>query len=549
MGVSTGEYNLNGNSKLDHEEDEKTPFTEQEEVNGNEKQLIEKCGSQHTSGSSEEDGPEGVLTKLKRDAVYREKFLISLGIMWSFFVLGWTIGQFGPSLLDLRIITQVSLKKASGFMTGHSVGYLVGSIIFGIIFDKMRSEKTYCVAWTALALTVIMALIPWCSIYELMVGIHVLKGIAGGGLDTTGNALLISLWRADGKSFLQSIHFAFAIGGAISPFVTGPFLAPDMVDIPSHNPTGNISIANNTVESDNATSTDSLELPSMESRLYIPFSIAAFLALTASIPLFVLAFTSKRPSETKSVKSTSSDSEDIDQERNVQKVSTGMKVLVLVILMVIFGVYCATEDGFNNFLATFCVSQLKWTKYIASVVTAIFWISFTVARFLGIFLAQIFKPIKLIFLLTSLLIVGFLGFMLAAQFKIYEGIWISSGLVGASMSMVFPLIFAWTEESILPVTGLIASLFLIAASVGSMVNPIFLAFLMEESTPMWLAYTMLGESVVLLMVVCLAWTFASRIRLPKNTFREVKIEIRSEDPDEVEYRSIIAESELNEDRL
>ena len=88
MGVSTGEYNLNGNSKLDHEEDEKTPFTEQEEVNGNEKQLIEKCESQHnSSGSSEEDGSEGVLTKLKSDAVYREKFLISLGIMWSFFVL------------------------------------------------------------------------------------------------------------------------------------------------------------------------------------------------------------------------------------------------------------------------------------------------------------------------------------------------------------------------------------------------------------------------------------------------------------------------------
>lgn len=51
------------------------------------------------------------------------------------------------------------------------------------------------------------------------------------------------------------------------------------------------------------------------------------------------------------------------------------------------------------------------------------------------------------------------------------------------------------------------------------------------------------------MVLCLAWTVASRITLPKNTFREVKIEIRSEDPDEIEYRSIIAESELNEDRL
>ena len=63
-----------------------------------------------------------------------------------------------------------------------------------------------------------------------------------------GNALLISLWRADGKSFLQSIHFAFAIGGAISPFVTGPFLAPE--NNTNTNTTseiiGNTSIANYT---------------------------------------------------------------------------------------------------------------------------------------------------------------------------------------------------------------------------------------------------------------------------------------------------------------
>lgn len=544
MGLNNGEGNKNGNSHHDPD-DEKTPFTAKEEVNGNDIQT-DKRESSHSSIAPRAEEDEGILKKLKSDAIYREKYFISLGIMWSFFVLGWTIGQFGPSLLDLRIITSTSLKEASGFMTGHSVGYLIGSVVLGIIFDKMRKEKTYSVAWSVVAMTVILAVIPWCYIYELMVAMHVFKGVAGGGLDTTGNALLISLWRADGKSFLQSIHFAFAIGGAISPFVTGPFLAPEKNMNTTSAVTGNTSIANHT---NNATTSDSSDFPWTESRLYVPYSIAAFLALTATVPLFVLACTSKRLLDVKSVKSVSSVDEDIDEERNIQKLSTGMKAFVLIILMVFLGIYCAMEDGFNNFLATFCVSKLKWTKYMASIVTAVFWISYTVARFIGIFLARIFKPVKLMFILTVLVILGFLGFFLSAQFKVYEGIWISSGVVGLAMSMIFPLVFAWTEESILPVTGFVASLFLIAASLGSMINPIVLGFLMDYSSPMWLAYIMLGESVINLMVLCLAWTVASRITLPKNTFREVKIEIRSEDPDEIEYRSIIAESELNEDRL
>lgn len=360
-----------------------------------------------------------------------------------------------------------------------------------------------------------------------------------------GNALLLRLWGANGKSFMQSIHFAFAIGGTVSPFVTAPFLAPDG-NPPTEGATGNTSVTNSSGGS-NLTQWDSSDLTSTgESMLYVPFSIASFLSLTASIPLFVMACTSKRPPDTKSK---DSKDEDLDKERNIQKLSLGMKVLVLVMLMVFLGLYCALEDGFNNFLATFCVNELKWTKYVASVATALYWASFTGGRFLGIFLAHVFKAIKLIFILCTMLFIGFLGFFLTSHFKLYEGIWISTGLVGSSMSMIFPLIFSWTEESILPVTGLVSSLFLIAASAGSMVNPIVLGYLMDQSTSMWFSYIMLGESVLLVMILFLVWTIANRIRLPKNTFREVEIEVRSENVEDLELRSIIAESEVNEDRL
>ncbi|XP_011427625.3 sodium-dependent glucose transporter 1A-like isoform X1 [Crassostrea angulata] len=534
MGLSNEEVNKNKSSPQHDFKDL--------EVNDNDVHIEEREGL-NKSILEEDSEKEGILARLRRDAIYREKYLISLGIMWSFFVLGWTMGQFGPSLLDLRIITSTSLKQASAFMTGHSVGILVGSVVLGIIFDKMKQEKTYCVAWTVLTMMFILAVIPWCYIYELMVAMHVFKGLAGGGLDTTGNALLISIWRDDGKSFLQSIQFAFAIGGAISPFVTSPFLAPEKDMNITSAITGNESIANYT---NNATTSDSGNFPWTESRLYVPYSIAAFLALTATVPLFVLACTSDRPTD---VQTKSSEDDSVGEERKTQKLSTGIKAFVLIILMVFLGIDCAMEDGFNNFLAIFCVSELKWTKHMASNVTAVFWISFTIARFLGIFLVRIFKPIKLIFFLIVLMIIGFAGFFTAAHFKFYEGIWISSAIVGLAMSMIFPLVFAWTEESILPVTGFVASLFLIACSMGTMINPIVLGFLMENSTPMWFPYLLLGESVITFLVLCLVWTVASHISRLKNTFRDEKIEIRSEDQDNPEHKSFIAESELNEERL
>jgi MFS family permease len=64
--------------------------------------------------------------------------------MWSFKTgdllkeVGWIIGQFGPSFLDLQIITHTRLEQGSAFMTAHSVGYLIGSLVSGILFDRFN---------------------------------------------------------------------------------------------------------------------------------------------------------------------------------------------------------------------------------------------------------------------------------------------------------------------------------------------------------------------------------------------------------------------------
>lgn len=85
MGLNNGEGNKNGNSHHDPD-DEKTPFTAKEEVNGNDIQT-DKRESSHSSIAPRAEEDDGILKKLKSDAIYREKYFISLGIMWSFFVL------------------------------------------------------------------------------------------------------------------------------------------------------------------------------------------------------------------------------------------------------------------------------------------------------------------------------------------------------------------------------------------------------------------------------------------------------------------------------
>ena len=99
------------------------------------------------------------------------------------------IGQFGPTLLDLQKITGCSLAQASFFFNGNTVGYMVASMTVGLIFDKFNKLLQMFVP--SVALSVIVAIIPFCTDYESMVVIHFLKGFCMGITDA-GNYIYIT---------------------------------------------------------------------------------------------------------------------------------------------------------------------------------------------------------------------------------------------------------------------------------------------------------------------------------------------------------------------
>ena len=101
-----------------------------------------------------------------------------------FYLQGWTCGQAGPSFVDLQVITRVSLDSGSAFFTASGIGYLIGSLLTGCLYDRIK-EKIVLVCAALCGLGTTVAIIPWMTVYEAMVFMFLLFGISAGLLDTS----------------------------------------------------------------------------------------------------------------------------------------------------------------------------------------------------------------------------------------------------------------------------------------------------------------------------------------------------------------------------
>lgn len=119
--------------------------------------------------------------------------ILQLWIDFNFFIFqGWKHAQIGPSLLDLQHITNTQLDEISAVFSADGVGYLLGSLLSGFLFQKFNSAILFIIS--SIVSAIITIVIPFCSIFEVMMAVFVLKGIFDSLVES-------------GKSFLlQSDH-------------------------------------------------------------------------------------------------------------------------------------------------------------------------------------------------------------------------------------------------------------------------------------------------------------------------------------------------------
>lgn len=246
-----------------------------------------------------------------------------------------------------------------------------------------------------------------------------------------------------------------------------------------------------------------------ETNIHISYLVSFFIIFSSCIPFFVMYFQilcKKKPHIIAADKS---------EIPRPEKLPFKLKVTLLVLLFGFMMTYCAVEDTFAGFLATFCNNHLNWSKGTSSFATSTQWAAFSVGRFSGIFLIKVFKPVQLLCTYCIFLMSAFVGLLIVSITMTTELVWVFIAIAGFSMSIIFPCIFTWTEESILKVSGMVSSMLLIGASSGFMLNPLLLGYLMDKLSPMWFVYLLLAES-------CLCFSLFMAVFILVRMFVNVK---------------------------
>ncbi|KAK6192324.1 hypothetical protein SNE40_003809 [Patella caerulea] len=208
-------------------------------------------------------------------------------------------------------------------------------------------------------------------------------------------------------------------------------------------------------------------------------------------------------------------------------------ILTIVLLNLFYVAYSLVDNTFAAYLMTFVVIHLKWTKARGTQITSVYWAAFAVSRFSGIFIIRCLRPVVMLFICIAGLTISFTGILLCSHFQIHVGIWIWSVLVGLSMSIVFPNGFTWAQENLLNITGKVTSLILVAASAGTVINPVIMGYLMEELSPMWYCYLLVGDSILCLAIFVVLLFVAKCVSGPKRIVASPKLEVAPQQAESV----------------
>ncbi|KAI0238738.1 Sodium-dependent glucose transporter 1 [Lamellibrachia satsuma] len=471
------------------------------------------------------------------------------------FGLGLSIAILGPTLLDLQQRTHTDIKQISRVFTVRSIGYLVGSIVGGFLFNFFNHS---CLVGIFLLLTAIgTALAPWWQQLSKLMACISFVGMSMGLLDTGGNVVCLELWGRQSAPYMQALHFSFGIGAFVAPLVAAPFLSPlPVVFNTTLLPNISTFVLNITTTvmtpvgngSDSADKKRSLigvsyadylrVIRAVEKPPDVNATIIAYHNQTPGTILTSQTFADQLGATALSVKKALSEltnvhyaylvialylfivslmffgtfghecitgsasvSENKDNETTIHQGNCGFHVQLMVLMFIFYFLYVGAEVTYGGFVMKFAVSYMGWSKLKAAMLTSVFWGTFAFGRGIAIFLTRCLSPTVMLVADLVLSVASLCGLVLALQTS-PAMLWFCTAVLGLSMASIFPTGITWAERYI-KIGGKTAAMFVAGSALGEMTVPALVGFLFKVKGPMWLMYILLAGAVftVFLFVV------------------------------------------------
>lgn len=352
------------------------------------------------------------------------------GIYYAAFIgLGMVASALGPSLPSLAQQTGVQLKQASLLFTAVNLGYLLGALASGRLYDRRLGHPVMVLA--LLLAAGLLALIPSIPQLGLLALVMLFLGVAQAGVDVGGNTLLVWLHRDRVAPFMNGLHLFWGVGSILAPI-----LIAQAILLSGGIASGYWLIA----------------------ILLLPVAILAWRAVSPSALHHEPGGTPERP----------------------------VNWPLVFLFMLFFLTFVGVEGAYGGWIYSYAVATGIATPAIAAYMTSAYWGALTLSRLVSIPLSMRFRP-------RTLLIVDLAGCLIGLTLAVMGNgspvlIWLATMILGASVATLFPLCMSFAGE-VVTVTGQFTSLMFVGASLGGMLIPWLIGQFFETVGPgsaMWI---------------------------------------------------------------
>jgi len=327
-----------------------------------------------------------------------------------YITLGATMAISGPALPWLAQHTSSRIDQISIIFVAGSLGYMLGSLFGGRMYDRFPGHRLQ-----ALALLVVAAgaaLVPLLHSLAFLAALLGLMGAFQGALDVGCNSLLT--WTLGERSgpFLNGLHFFFGLGSLLAPLVFAQVVLK-------------------------------------ASEIHWAYWIFALLALPVVVWLWLLP---SPPIRRKAVESAGTAG------------STGLFVLIVGFFILSVGL----ELGYGNWIYTFSTRLNLASASQAAYLNSAFWGAFTLGRLLGVGLSARLRPQTILLGDVAGSLAAFA--VLLAWPGSPAALWAGSILLGLSIASVFATGVAFAERQV-HLSGALMGWIFVGGGIGGMVLP------------------------------------------------------------------------------
>ncbi len=339
-----------------------------------------------------------------------QKYINTAAYYLAFILLGLGIGIEGPTLPKLAEHTSSMLSQISFVFFFGSLGYLLGSLLGGWIYDRVPGHRF--MAGILVSMAILIALVPIANVLWVLLIIVLILGFTKGALDVGCNTLLLWVHNETVGPFMNGLHTFFGLGAFIAPLIVDRVISA----------TGDIHWA---------------------------FWILGIVALPIAAFIWSLPSPAARAVP-------------------AQHEHAPFPVLPVILMVLCFVLYVGGEAGYGNWIYTYTLKLNLGTEHTAAYLTSAFWGFFTLARLFGVWVSTRAKPTTIL----AIDFAGCL-FSLTLLLVFWQSdtvLWVGTILMGISLASIFPTFMTLSEER-MHVTGTIAGWFLLGGGAGGMILP------------------------------------------------------------------------------